>query len=127
VTAAGDLTAAQATYGSLLARSEAIRSLVYDAVEAIEYNQEQVNLASVIKVATSELLRAVTDFGCRSSGVDALFAPIREGHARPLVSGEWFTDYINSWGLSIAQGTNEIQRNIIAERILSLPREVRRS
>ena len=40
-----------------------------------------------------------------------------------LVNGPWTHDYLESYSETIAGGTAEIQRNIIAERILGLPRE----
>jgi len=40
-----------------------------------------------------------------------------------LVDGPWVHDYLESYSETIAGGTAEIQRNIIAERILGLPRE----
>ena len=39
------------------------------------------------------------------------------------VAGTWMLDHLGSWGLAIGGGTNEIQRNLIAERVLGLPRE----
>jgi alkylation response protein AidB-like acyl-CoA dehydrogenase len=42
-----------------------------------------------------------------------------------LLDGNWVHDYLESYSETIAGGTAEIQRNIIAERILGLPREPR--
>ncbi len=40
-----------------------------------------------------------------------------------LIDSPWTHDYLESYSETIAGGTAEIQRNIIAERILGLPRE----
>jgi alkylation response protein AidB-like acyl-CoA dehydrogenase len=40
-----------------------------------------------------------------------------------LIDGPWTHDYLEAFSETIAGGTAEIQRNIIAERILGLPRE----
>lgn len=36
--------------------------------------------------------------------------------------GKWPLDYMSSFGLTIAGGTNEIQKNILGERVLGLPK-----
>jgi alkylation response protein AidB-like acyl-CoA dehydrogenase len=44
-----------------------------------------------------------------------------EGDAAPL-AGEWQRQWLWSKAASIAGGTSEVQKNIIAERLLGLPR-----
>jgi alkylation response protein AidB-like acyl-CoA dehydrogenase len=36
--------------------------------------------------------------------------------------GQWQLAYMNSFGLTIAAGTNEVQRNILGERVLNMPK-----
>ena len=36
--------------------------------------------------------------------------------------GEWQLAYMNSFGVTIAAGANEVQRNILAERVLGMPK-----
>jgi alkylation response protein AidB-like acyl-CoA dehydrogenase len=78
--------------------------------------------ASVIKLGFSELLQRINHVGARLSGLGELVdaAPIQgEGWD----SGNWVLDYIGSFEWTIAGGTNEVQRNLLAERALGLPRE----
>jgi alkylation response protein AidB-like acyl-CoA dehydrogenase len=78
--------------------------------------------ASTVKLFYSELLQRMTRFGVELSGL-----PGQERQVRPLSSGWesglWLLDYIGSWEWTIPGGTSEIQRNIIGERGLGLPRE----
>ncbi|UXA12677.1 acyl-CoA dehydrogenase family protein [Mycobacterium sp. SMC-8] len=78
--------------------------------------------ASVVKLYYSELLQRLTDFGAEIGGLDAhteLAKPMSSGWE----SGSWVLDFVGSWEWTIPGGASEIQRTIIAERGLGLPRE----
>ena len=36
--------------------------------------------------------------------------------------GQWPMAYMNSYGMTIAAGTSEVQRNILGERVLNMPK-----
>ncbi|WP_072801655.1 acyl-CoA dehydrogenase family protein [Rhodococcoides yunnanense] len=78
--------------------------------------------ASVIKLYYSELLQRLTHYGMQLTGLDGQVADEKPTSAG-WESGHWLLDYIGSWEWTIPGGTSEIQRNIIAERGLGLPRE----
>ena len=69
---------------------------------------------SVIKLAIARLLTRASDVAMRLLGPEAL--------AR---DGFWQGEFLSAPSLHIAGGTDEIQKNIAAERVLGLPREPR--
>ncbi|OBF27775.1 acyl-CoA dehydrogenase [Mycobacterium sp. ACS1612] len=78
--------------------------------------------ASIVKLFYSELLQRLTDFGAEIGGMAAhtrLAKPMSSGWE----SGSWMLDFIGSWEWTIPGGSSEIQRTIIGERGLGLPRE----
>ncbi|WP_199254829.1 acyl-CoA dehydrogenase family protein [Mycolicibacterium mengxianglii] len=78
--------------------------------------------ASIIKLFYSELLQRLTDFGTEIGGLAAhtqLAKPLSSGWE----SGAWVLDFIGSWEWTIPGGASEIQRTIIGERGLGMPRE----
>ncbi|GAC1648643.1 MAG: acyl-CoA dehydrogenase family protein [Mycobacterium sp.] len=78
--------------------------------------------SSIVKVFYSELLQRMMTFGVSLAGLDTHrldFKPASAGYE----SGRWMLDYLDSFGWVIAGGTNEIQRSLIGERVLGLPRE----
>ncbi|MFB4308204.1 acyl-CoA dehydrogenase family protein [Actinomadura sp. GTD37] len=79
-------------------------------------------LASVIKLYYSELLQRVTGYGVEIAGPAGQRAARRPMSAG-WESGAWLLDFIGSWEWTIPGGTSEIQRSIIGERALGLPRE----
>jgi alkylation response protein AidB-like acyl-CoA dehydrogenase len=72
--------------------------------------------ASIFKLEFAALQREGNDLALRIMGADGLLS----GADAPA-GGAWQTNLLTAPYLRIAGGTDEIQRNIIAERILGLP------
>ncbi|MBV9092179.1 MAG: acyl-CoA dehydrogenase family protein [Mycobacteriaceae bacterium] len=99
-----------------------LRFLCRDLVENNDAGTAAAADASVVKLYYSELLQRMTDFGAEIGGLAAhtgLVKPMSSGWE----SGLWVLDFIGSWEWTIPGGTSEIQRTIIGERGLGLPRE----
>ncbi len=75
--------------------------------------------ASVSKMYGSELAQRLAHTGMRVVGMGGQLAP---GSPHVALRGTIETLYLNAAGLTVAAGTSEIQRNIIAGRGLGLPR-----
>jgi alkylation response protein AidB-like acyl-CoA dehydrogenase len=114
----------RAELARLSARHHMVRSLALDLVDTIERGDHTGLAASLLKVAFSELLGEFTEFAGRVGGVDSLVDP-GQRHSRGFVSGDWTIDWLGHWGWTISAGANEVQRNIIAEKLLGMPREPR--
>jgi alkylation response protein AidB-like acyl-CoA dehydrogenase len=99
-----------------------LRALCRDLVERHETGRAGPADASIVKLYYSELLQRMTDFGTETAGLPGHTA-LRKPASSGWESGAWPLDFIGSWEWTIPGGTSEIQRTIIAERGLGLPRE----
>lgn len=84
--------------------------------------EERAGDASLVKLSYSRTLRDFTALGVRLGGMDAQYhQPLLFGGG--METGNWMADFMNSYAWTIAGGSDEVQRNIIAERLLGMPRE----
>ncbi|WP_237573245.1 acyl-CoA dehydrogenase family protein [Mycolicibacterium lacusdiani] len=115
-----------AAVGDRLARLETeiagLRGLCRRVVEGHDGDAVGPADPSIVKLFYSELLQRLSDFGVEIGGLDAhtvLTKPMSSGWE----SGAWVLDFIGSWEWTIPGGASEIQRTIIAERGLGMPRD----
>jgi alkylation response protein AidB-like acyl-CoA dehydrogenase len=73
---------------------------------------------SYMKMATSELGKTIYELGMELQGA---YGPVLDDE-RGEELGRWALSFFVSFANTIAGGTSEIQRNIIAQRVLGLPR-----
>lgn len=71
---------------------------------------------SMVKLLTSTTNKALNETVADILGLDFLV------YDETRASNPWVYDYMWGWVLTIAGGTSEIQREIIADRVLALPR-----
>jgi alkylation response protein AidB-like acyl-CoA dehydrogenase len=106
----------------IYSRVETLRVLVNDMLSAMLRGVGTGSEPSIIKIYHSELLRDFTGLAVDLGGIAAQYLqPVLLGGG--YETGYWMHDHLYSWACTIAGGSNEIQRNIIAERALGMPRE----
>ena len=71
-----------------------------------------------MKMATAELGKAAYELGMQLQGAYGAVTDADRGEER----GRWVDMFFLSFANTVAGGTSEIQRNIIAQRVLGLPR-----
>ncbi len=108
--------------GRLTARVRATCALADRYLQKRISGDERIGDASIVKLQYARTLREFTSLGLRVGG---LSSQLHSGFMRGATqeTGNWMADFINSYNWSIAGGSDEIQRNIIAERMLGMPRE----
>jgi alkylation response protein AidB-like acyl-CoA dehydrogenase len=71
------------------------------------------------KLLISEL---VQDAAGVALEIEGAYASLYLHDERAPDNGEWPLAFMNSYGVTIAAGTSEVQRNILGERVLNLPK-----
>ena len=74
--------------------------------------------ASMLKLAMAQLVQESARVAVDVAGMDAI-----AWHPSDPLGGRWSFQLLNSLSASLGGGTNEIVRNVIAERALGLPRD----
>ncbi|MGZ5938839.1 MAG: acyl-CoA dehydrogenase family protein [Rhizomicrobium sp.] len=101
-------------------RSAGLRYTTMRTMTALSQGKQPGPEASIAKIVVASKLQDLSAFAMELEGE----AGILQGDAAPM-HGMFQGGWLSSPGLRIAGGTDEILRNIIAERVLGLPQDVR--
>ena len=106
----------------LSSRIEGLCAMISETNERRMAGHDRPGDASIAKLAYTRILRDFINLGLRVEGVTAQrWSPYVMGAG--FETGNWMFDLMNSYQWSVAGGSNEIQRTLVAERVLNMPRE----
>ena len=110
-------------YAALYGELQTVRLMIRQLLIELEANPDKASptLPTYIKLTWGPFLQRYTEFLLRAEGLETQkWQPAipGTGHSSRLR----FNDFLNSYGWTIAGGSNEIMRNIISERILGMPK-----
>jgi alkylation response protein AidB-like acyl-CoA dehydrogenase len=103
--------------GRARAEVAALRAMTYAQVSRAAASGQPGPEASLVRVLYGELEQRVGRLAMDVLGADALAEDL---FGRP--GRDWVHDHLMSFQATIAAGTKDIQRNIVGERVLGLPR-----
>jgi len=101
-------------------RSAGLKYTTFRTMTALSRGQQPGPEASIAKIVVASKLQDLSAYAMDLEGE----AGILQGSAAPM-DGLFQGGWLGAPGLRIAGGTDEILRNIIAERVLGLPQDVR--
>lgn len=102
-------------------REDILRFFGYRVRTALSRGEMPGPEASCMKLAVAQHLKRTTELALAIEGPGGMLAngPVVEGEPR------WHWQFLQAPSIRIAGGSDEVQRNIIGERVLGLPSEVR--
>jgi len=112
-------------YASMIMDYHALRAMGSAALARAARGEADTSSVSVLKLLGSEAERRAADVLLDTAGVEGLLHPVT-GRYQHMNNDEYFASsferYTRGIAATIAGGTSEIQRNIIAQQVLGLPR-----
>jgi acyl-CoA dehydrogenase len=107
-------------YADIYSRAQTLRYTLLRLMTALSRGRLPGPEGSVMKLVATDLLTDIFDVGLAALGPEGM----GDGSGEPW-EGQWHSGFAGAPGMRIGGGTDFIQRNIIAERVLGLPRDPR--
>ena len=101
-------------------RINVLKYLGWRAQTAMSQGKEPGPESSVAKLGYSAHLAKLGDLGVAIAGADGMLLPHDDDEIRA-----WGQQLLNQWSSRIGGGTDQVQRNVIGERVLGLPGDIR--